>query len=558
MDEKVSTSSGRGGAAVLNLGSLLVAALFLWLTINVVVSPKFSSTRWSQVWTAVAAIGGLALLVGAVVSSRGLVARLESRRWVRRAIVSAFVVLVFAMQVRVGYAIRFDPGWDAGTMEFFTKGVVDGSLTVRSVSDAYSQYPNNLFLASLMIWLWRAWFGAGLADTDLALVLVNASVLTAAILVTYLSARRVGRPAVAYVVLGLSLVLIGFSPWLGVVYSDTVGMLPIALLGYLICLLATVRSVWARAAIWAGVGAVGAIGYQIKPTVVFVVIAAVLVGLLTTRWRTWTRQTIRARVAGTLALALGALAAGQACDQLVERTDMTTAPERRILALPLAHFLMMGASEKPGLHNNFYGAYRDEDYAATSSFPPGPERSEFAFGEWRKRVAAMGPVGYARFLNNKATWTFGDGTFFVYGEGGMSPDPMPFPNTSETDRRIQSFMNLRGDHFWLTVNVWQSVWLLVLLLMAAPLVLRRDRDLMSPPAATMRAAVLGLAMFILLFEGRSRYVYLYLPFFLLLASLGVAALAERLRPTSASVPEVVEAEATPDRASPVPEASSSR
>ena len=97
------------------------------------------------------------------------------------------------------------------------------------------------------------------------------------------------------------------------------------------------------------------------------------------------------------------------------------------------------------------------------------------------------------------------------------------------DRRIQAYLGIHGDRFWVVTDTWQAFWLVVLLLMAAPLVLR-DRDLDSLPAAAMRAGIFGLLLFVLFFEGRSRYFYLYLPFFLLLASLAVVAIAGRLRP----------------------------
>ena len=357
-------------------------------------------------------------------------------------------------------------------------------------------------------------------------------------LLTYLAARRLGRPLVAYVALAFCFVLVGVSPWIGVVYSDTVGMLPVALLAYLLAVLAGTKNLVPRTALWAAIGLVGVVGYEIKPTVVFVVLGAVLVGVLSSRLRSWTRRELRARVAATVALGLGALLAQQACVTLIDRTGLTTIPERRGIALPLSHFLMMGASEKPGFFNKYYGAYRDEDYALTSSLTPGPVREQHGIDEYQRRVAAMGAVGYAKFLNNKATWTLGDGTFFMYGEGGMAADPTPFTHTAPVDRRIQSFLGLHGDHYWMVVNTWQTFWLVVLLLMAAPLLLLRDRDLGSLPATAMRAAIFGLVVFILLFEGRSRYFYLYIPFFVLLASLAVNAIAQRLRPDPADTPQL--------------------
>ena len=87
----------------------------------------------------------------------------------------------------------------------------------------------------------------------------------------YLAARRLGAPVTAYVAGVFCFVFIGVSPWIGVVYSDTVGMLPIAVLAYLAVLLRDATGP-SRAALWAAVGVVGALGYAIKPTIVFAVL----------------------------------------------------------------------------------------------------------------------------------------------------------------------------------------------------------------------------------------------------------------------------------------------
>ncbi|MCF6378549.1 glycosyltransferase family 39 protein [Nocardioides KLBMP 9356] len=513
---------------VVRTGSLVVAAGFLWVTLNVLVAPKYGVVRWPRVGVPVAAAVVLVVLVLAVVASRGLVRRLEERPWLRRVLLLVALLAMFAVQVRLGYSIRFNPGWDAGFLETQTRGIVDGTIPVESVAATLAAYPNNLFLASLMTRFWEQWLGAGHTDGDLGLVLVNAAVLCASVVFVYLAARRLGGPATAYVASLFCVVFVGVSPWIGVVYSDTVGMLPIAVLAYLAVLLRDVTG-WARPLLWLAVGVVGALGYAIKPTVVFAVLALVAVTVLTTAWRTWSSRDALLRVGAVLGLGVGAVIGLQATTLTIDAAELSPPPGQTGAAFPVSHFLMMGAAEKPGPYNPYYGAYRDEDALATLAVPIGEERERHGFEEYKARVSAMGPVGYARFLNDKATWTMGDGTFFMYGEGSMAAVPTPFAHGSATDRQVQSFLGLHGDRFWMVADTWQAFWLVVLLLMAAPLVLR-DRDLDSLPAAAMRAGLLGLVLFVLFFEGRSRYLYLYLPFFLLLASTAVVAIARRVRP----------------------------
>ena len=202
--------------------------------------------------------------------------------------------------------------------------------------------------------------------------------------------------------------------------------------------------------------------------------------LLGTALRTWSRRDALLRVGAGLGLAVGAVIGLQVTTAVIDRTGLGPPAGRTDAAFPVSHFLMMGASEKPGPFNNFYGAYRDEDALATLAVPPGEQRERHGFEEYRRRVSAMGPVGYARFLNAKATWTLGDGSFFMYGEGSMAAVPTPFVHSSALDQQIQSFLGLHGNRFWMVVDTWQAFWLVVLLLMAAPLVAARPRPRLSP------------------------------------------------------------------------------
>ena len=79
------------------------------------------------------------------------------------------------------------------------------------------------------------------------------------------------------------------------------------------------------------------------------------------------------------------------------------------------------------------------------------------------------------------------------------------------------------------LSLWQGGWFVLLALAAVPLVLRTPR-LMRPEVSAIRIALLGLLLFLMLSEGRARFLYLYMPYFILLASLSFQAVMDRLVP----------------------------
>ena len=106
----------------------------------------------------------------------------------------------------------------------------------------------------------------------------------------------------------------------------------------------------------------------------------------------------------------------------------------------------------------------------------------------------------------------------------MAADPTPFLVTDPRSQSLQRWFGLHGERYAATYSVWQGTWLVVLLLVAAAALARGRTQLAAAPTMA-RLSLLMLAAFLLLFEARSRYVFLYLPYVLVLAALSLALLA---------------------------------
>lgn len=526
-------ASRLGRDTLLAFPSRLAAAVFLWVFANAALFPLFGITRYSR--TAVAI--GTALALGILLCAPRLLSRpaawLEQHPATRRTMLSIGLVLTFLVQVRIGIAVRFYPSFDPGYIEDAALGLAAGT----SVGDArvlLKWYPNNALLTSVEALYFKFLWSHGVVDRDVSLVFLNAAFLSAALAMTYLTARRLGGPVTAYLTLLPALALIGVSPWIGVVYSDTLGMVfPIGI-AY-----AYVRARDAErgptiALWWAAIGALSIVGYQIKPTALFAGLAAIGVSVL---WGLRPRRgRLRVAALGTAGLLIGGVVGNAGVVRLVESTQLIPQLHASEQAFPITHFLMMGAQHQAGPYNEFYGAFVKADVDATA-LTPLTQRSANAVRIYRDRVSAMGPVGYLSFLNNKANWVMGDGTFFMYGEGGMSQKPTPFVRSDPTSQAIQRWLGFWGDRFPWTVTGWQSTWFAVLILIGLAAFGRR-RDLADPGATQLRVSLLMLLGFLLFFEARSRYLYLYLPYFLILAAVTATTLQQRFtRPAGVATSE---------------------
>lgn len=499
---------------------LLLCGIILWLLVNVVVRPvEVGILRYD---TLPVLLGTLLLLL-VIPSIHATAMRfgswLDSRpKWIHFIFLFIVLAVFFSAQLIIVKAIYLFPGWDAGAVLENAIGLAQGSLKTIN-ADYFSKYPNNIFLTLILAAFNRLMIFFGVPDLLLASVVLNVIVLLFGVLLTYLVARRVAGTGGALLSLLPSAVFVVVSPWIAVPYSDTFGLLVPVLLIYLYIKAKDAEHLWVRMVFWAAIGLVGLIGFNIKPTVIFVLVGIAAVTLMHSFMKLDGRQ--RWSGLASIFVVLGVFAAGSAALTHFERSttvipfDIKNNPN----AVPFTHFLKMGATGS--------GGYNEGDVQETFSIADPQERFRNGLLVYRQRVEAMGPIEYAAFLSRKATWTFGDGTFGMWYEGVVSAQEDPFLSKDLTSRSIQDYLWLKGDNFPFMTGVWQSFWFLVLFLVAAPIVLRGGK-LFNSSAGIMRISLLGLVLFQLFFETRARYLYLFVPFFILLAVLTLDSVMSRM------------------------------
>lgn len=494
-------------------------ALVLWLLVSNILVPSYGVFRY-DIWAALAAGAAVLVLTAAVPwLLRGLDALLKFR-WLR---VLGSVLgwsAVFALLARCADAVRLVPDWDAAPVYFSASGLAEED-TLEAVNRSYFQInPNNLLLMLLLSRYLYAAESLGSQDLRQSTAYLNAALLFCGMVLTYAAGRLLGGRMAARLTLVPSLVLIVLSPWLPVFYSDTAS-LPFTAGVFCLLLLAGKCRLPFRLLLWATAGAVSAVGYGIKPTVLIILVAASLTALFSLRRQAWRRDL----AAGLLSVAAagGAFAGSYAATEEWERESGVLAEgvPKNEYSLPVTHFLKVGVQQYPGPHGDYYGAYNEEDRSTTLAVEDPRERFDAALRVYTDRVAARRALDYAGFLHAKLRWITGDGSFFSWGEGRLGAEG--FIADDPLSRTVQDFYGPGRPGFPLLQNVWQGTWFLVLALCGAALFLRGP-PLNSLGAVTARITLLGLFVFLMFSEGRARFLYLYLPLFLVLASLSLSRL----------------------------------
>ena len=504
----------------------VLSAMAALILLHVLVAPLYGAYRYDRTHAAVAAALVAVVLPAAAWVLHRIVPWLEVHHWVRRALVAAHALALVLVQLTVGRALAVYPGFDAGMVHMISHTTVLGQPLDAGLASYVAAYPNNWLLISVVQHAYDAWVGLGGENVLLSAVVLNALALTSSVCLAYLTARRMSRPATAYVLLGLSWIFIGLSPWVAVAYSDTLAMPFTAAVLYLFSVERTSDTQpLVRTLLWSAMAFLGVVGYHVKPTAVFVLGAVVVVALVAgpRPSRSWV-LTGAVRAGAVLAGVVLATVAVSAATDGLRTTASSVDPSVR---LDVSHFLKMGAQAQPGPYNDYYGVYSEEDVTESRSLAPGGERTERNVERYLERVRDMGPLGYPQFLWHKAAWFTGDGSFFMWGEGGAVLDPMPWTATDDLSVGIRDWFFIGGDRWATLFAFWQGAWVVMLLLLALTPLARRD-DVGGAVPAAARLSILMLLAFLLLFEARARYLVLYLPLVLLMAALTLDAITTRV------------------------------
>ena len=428
-------------------------------------------------------------------------------RWL---LLCAFVLMM--VQIIAVYQYYFYTDWDIRMIMGLSDAFAHGTDQTH-VLDYFSTYPNNLLLAWFFGTLERAVHSLGLHEWEYFSLLCVQSLFCAAtgVLVFLILEKLFGDVRLSvfgYVMYNL---LVGISPWVSIPYSDSIGLLFPTLILFLYVYRDIVAHRWIP---WAAIAFLSWIGYKIKPQILILLFAIVII-----RFLAWVREEKSARCLRSLvAFAAGALCAVLLSHMAIASLKTPINPEK---AFGFQHFFMMGFNPEA------YGVWANEDVIFSSSFKTVDERNQADMERAVSRIRQMGPVGVAKQLVRKTLTNYHDGTFCWAGEGVFFWEILPEKNPPLSRFLRGIYYNRSQAQTGVNYAVWfnfeQMIWATVLVCstLASLAGKNGDRDLIM-------LTIIGLTLFELLFEARARYLYIYAPFYIFLAVYGVNEFRKRL------------------------------
>ena len=481
----------RAMTALLLAGMALMIPCYLFVAGNTLLSPwpLYKRNRVALCLLTAGFLALLLLLMKAIDRHEDFLKRNDKK------VVLFAAVFYFAVQMIMAHALRFTPKTDAEQCFTAAKLLVDtGTFGTNERSFVYfTRYPHNLGMVYLLAGIFRFFGFFGWADRFMQAALVCTMLFTLGLVCAARAAKRMGgvkAQARMLILFASSLPLLYCTSEL---YTDafSVSFPMIIVYAYLRIREAKNNKSCLLWSVLFGLSAF--IGAQIRFTAVIAAIACLIALAFKRRGR--------ALVFSAAALAVCFAVCGAAMDSFTYRHLSKEDIER--YELPKLHYIAMGL---PIHEDDGYGQYGDGGWLIfTTSFEDTKERDSALLNEVIDKVYYLRyPNRLVNMLSRKLLSTFGTGTFLL--------NEIIEADAYDADNAVKQVIFGRG-RFSRAYYHAATALLCAQMIIACLACLQAVRK-GNTAAAPLYIALLGVFLFLCIWESRGRYFFQFVPMLL--------------------------------------------
>ncbi|MBQ5560063.1 MAG: glycosyltransferase family 39 protein [Lachnospiraceae bacterium] len=308
---------------------------------------------------------------------------------------------IFQWSVIIVLQIAFLYGWrnvgfatDSGDMEDMVYYMVKKSNGVLMNNNRYfARYPNNYFLTILFYKIYSFMPNASITCYRIVIRVINTICIDLGVFFAYKIAAQISKKNYK----DLVLLFCALNPvtyiWCVWAYSSTISI-PVGL--GIICLWIYAQSHKERSWLYYGLlGAIAAFGYLLRPTIIIMVIAIVMIDC----FKILGKKEIRKNKIVSLIIFAGVLAIVFSGTKLYIREQLTDKAQSG--RFPITHWIMMGLEGE--------GAYSSEDSAFTAQFESYEQKKQENIKVIKERIRQYNILSFSKHQVKKITRVFARG-----------------------------------------------------------------------------------------------------------------------------------------------------
>lgn len=418
-----------------------------------------------------------------------------------------FVVIMFLILIVVQFVFAYifevapkAKSWDFGSVYEAAVNDVEGLMPIEDNSYFY-QYTNNIGLALFFKFIFSIAKIFNFTNYTLLGLILNIAFIDIAIVFLYKIIRNNFDEKISRIFFLFTITFSPFITYVPIYYTDTLS-LPFAI-SAIYFLMKYVNNPEKKTSWLVICGLLIGIGSCIKFTVFFIFLAIILYYVFREN------QDKIKNVLKQLVIIFFATIIPLVCLNGYIKLNFD---QKRLEkeSFPFTHWIMMGMTG--------WGGYTYEDTLYTKSFEEKKDKEEANVEQIKERFTNLIETRTLDdFYALKAVYSFGDGTFYSL---------VKLERDQVRDFKMKKYV-LQSDNNdnYIFKTICQTQLVIVLFFMLVGMILRkyltsRQRDLQL----LVNISIIGLYIFLLIWEARSRYVVNYVPLLLLSSYFGVEAL----------------------------------
>ena len=424
-------------------------------------------------------------------------------------ILAILFLLLYFVNIWIAKEIVFFMGWDIQEVRWAAESMAAG----QPIEGFYfSLYPNNIPISYILGWLLKK-----VKDIsgypyypEFIHVQVNCALISLSGFFCCLTVKKLTRKIVPTIITFLVyLALPGLSPWKIGPYTDTYGMLfPILCIYFYFCYRDAQKN-FARYLFLFFSLLSGMCGGLIKPSAYIVVIAVLgveFVRLFMEKGKSW--KYFATEVLLTLSLVFAVKAS---MNYMVDELKISYNPK---ISASWQTYLLMGLNEETT------GSYSEDIYRIVIEFQEEKEaRNEAALSRAIERLKEKGPLGTVYFWLRKMVMVFNDASFewqrFGYVE--FTYPAVMASNTAMT-QKLRDLFWPEAAHTGRYHTFCQMVWIFCLIGLSGLAFTPKEK---REKYLILVVSFLGIFLYQMLFEARSRYLFVFLPLLIAASTVGM-------------------------------------
>ena len=441
----------------------------------------------------------------------------------KRSIAIFIFIIVAIVQLINGISLASNNhSWDAGAIQHIAEDYIKtGSTDPNPNSWEYNyllRYGNNIHITYFVVSIYRLADFLHIDRNVLLIFINNILILLTSYFIIFIAYKKNNNRIFVLTSL-ISIFLINLSPYSTVFYTDTLGMFLLALQILLLYVMSVIKydeSHKLRLFLITVLGSLFYIGYIIKPTTILVVAAVIFYNLLFKL----KKENIHNIIMSSVLFLTGLIVSYLAVNCIISlspgfaKYSKDQIKDRRAGAI---HYLGMGAMRGlPPYTECNTGAYCSR-YADDTAVEGARNREKFTLGLIRNSFLNNFPFDWIKFAILKISWSFNDGSFGVWGEGSSNNHRIIFINNDKVSRIVRRVLSFNGDKFSIYKIFVSAIWFISLILLIIYLINPVKNNSIS---VILSSVVLAIITYQALFENRARYIFIFLPVFILGATLG--------------------------------------